>query len=52
MTDQMEEKRHYGTCKECKHYVPVDKDNMCVVCIRPPNLGNKQEEWRLSKLDK
>jgi predicted amidophosphoribosyltransferase len=52
MINMSEEERHFGTCKECKHYVPVDKNDLCAVCTRPLNTGERQAEWRLSKIGK
>ena len=52
MINMSEEERHFGTCKECKHYVPIDKNDLCAVCTRPLNAGEKQAEWRLSKIGK
>jgi hypothetical protein len=44
----------WGNCCKCGTYGPLDKDGVCRTCILypKPNTGEKQAEWRISKLKK
>jgi hypothetical protein len=44
----------FGICKKCSTYGPLDCEGVCKTCILYPkaNTGEKQAEWRLSKMKK
>jgi hypothetical protein len=51
----MEEKKgSFGNCSKCGTYGPLNEEGVCRTCILypTPNTGEKQAEWRLSKLKK
>jgi hypothetical protein len=44
----------WGNCCKCGTYGPLNEEKVCRTCILypKPNTGEKQAEWRLSKLKK
>jgi len=50
----MEGKCRWGNCVSCEKYGFLNEEGICKTCILypKPNTGEKQAEWRLSKLKK
>jgi hypothetical protein len=50
----MGEKGGFGNCCKCGTYGPLNEEGVCRTCVLypKPNTGEKQAEWRLSKLKK
>jgi hypothetical protein len=44
----------FGICCKCGTYAPLNGEKVCKTCVLypKPNTGEKQPEWRLSKLKK
>lgn len=49
-----ERKGTWGNCTLCKTYGYLNENGICKTCILypKPNTGEKQQEWRISKLKK